>query len=73
MISNFRYWLTKYGFYVCSRLADWLGIKVKNVRLFFIYLSFTTLLGGFVIYLILAFWMRMKDMIYKDRSSVFDL
>tara|TARA_B110000263_G_scaffold247642_2_gene260896 strand:- start:1163 stop:1384 length:222 start_codon:yes stop_codon:yes gene_type:complete len=73
MINNFRYWFSKHGFDVCSRLADWLGIKVKNVRLVFIYVSFTTLIGGFLVYLILAFWIKIKDMVYKERSSVFDL
>ena len=54
-------------------MADVLGMKVKSVRLFFIYASFTTLIGGFLLYLILAFWIKLKDMIYTKRSSVFDL
>jgi phage shock protein PspC (stress-responsive transcriptional regulator) len=48
-------------------------MKVKSVRLFFIYASFATLVGGFVLYLTLAFWMKLKDMVYTKRSSVFDL
>ena len=35
-------------------MAERLGMKVKSVRLFFIYASFATLVGGFVIYLTLA-------------------
>lgn len=61
------------GFEVCSKLANILGIRTKNVRLFFIYASFTTIIGGFLIYLILGFWIKLKDMIYTKRSSVFDL
>ena len=38
-----RYFFEKYGFRVCSRLADFLGIKSKDVRLFFIYSSFLVL------------------------------
>ena len=72
MFSRFRIWFEKNGFAVCTRLAEWLGIRVKNVRLFFIYASFTTLIGGFIIYLILAFWIKMKDMIYSERRSVYD-
>ena len=45
-------------------------MKVKSVRLFFIYASFATLIGGFVLYLTLAFWIKLKDMIYTKRSSV---
>lgn len=68
-----RYWFERHGFAVSSRLADFLGMKVKNVRLFFIYASFATVGGFFGLYLTLAFWMKLKDMIYTKRSSVFDL
>tara|TARA_B100000925_G_scaffold277352_1_gene245237 strand:- start:1479 stop:1700 length:222 start_codon:yes stop_codon:yes gene_type:complete len=73
MVNKFRVWFEKNGFAVCTRLAEWLGIRVKNVRLFFIYASFTTLIGGFIIYLVLAFWIKMKDMIYSERRSAYDL
>ena len=56
-----------------SRFADKLGIRAKYVRLFFIYLSFATFGAGFGVYLILAFLLKFKDMIYGKRSSVFDL
>lgn len=73
MARNFRHWFEKYGFAVSTRLAEGLGMKVKSVRLFFIYASFATLVGGFVIYLTLAFWLKLKDLIYTKRTSVFDL
>lgn len=72
-VSNIRYYLEKHGFYVSTRMADKLGIRAKNVRLFFIYASFFTMGAGFVIYLILAFWLKLKDLIYTKRTSVFDL
>ena len=72
-MDKIRHWLEKYGFEVSNRLADRLGMKVKNVRLFFIYASFATFGGFFGLYLTLAFWMKMKDMIYTKRTSVFDL
>ena len=68
-----RLFFERNGFAVSTRLAELLGMKVKNVRLFFIYASFTTLVGGFVLYLILGFWLKMRDMIRTKRSSVFDL
>jgi len=70
---NLRYFFEKYGFYVSSRMGERLGIRVKSIRLFFIYLSFFTLGAGFALYLTLAFWLRIKDLIYTKRSSVFDL
>ncbi|MCM4154657.1 PspC domain-containing protein [Gramella sp. AN32] len=72
-IQGFRYFLEKHGFYVSSRLADKLGMRAKNVRLFFIYASFFTMGAGFVIYLTLAFWLKLKDLVYTKRTSVFDL
>ncbi|MDG2372552.1 MAG: PspC domain-containing protein [Flavobacteriaceae bacterium] len=71
--DNLRMFFEQNGFEVCSKLADILGVSVKNVRLFFIYASFTTIIGGFLIYLILGFCIKLKDMIYTKRSSVFDL
>tara|TARA_B100000780_G_scaffold94971_2_gene66177 strand:- start:2141 stop:2368 length:228 start_codon:yes stop_codon:yes gene_type:complete len=72
-LNILRIFFERNGFEVCSRLADILGIRTKNVRLFFVYASFTTIIGGFLIYLILGFWIKLKDMVYTKRSSVFDL
>ena len=72
-LSSLRHFFEKYGFAVYTRWADSLGMNVKSVRLFFIYASFTTIVGGFIIYLTLAFWLKLKDMIYTKRTSVFDL
>ena len=71
--KKIRLFFERNGFAVSTRLAEVLGMKVKSVRLFFIYASFTTLIGGFLMYLTLAFWLKLKDMIYTKRSSVFDL
>ncbi|PZW38849.1 MULTISPECIES: PspC domain-containing protein [Mesonia] len=73
MVSSIRYYFERNGFYVSSRFADRLGMKVKSVRLFFIYLSFATLGIGFAVYLTLAFWLKLKDLVYTKRTSVFDL
>ena len=71
--QKLRIFLERNGFRVSSRLAELLGMKVKSVRLFFIYASFTTIIGGFLLYLILAFWLKLKNLIYSKRTSVFDL
>ncbi len=73
IIHSIRYFFEKRGFDVSSRLADKMGIRVTNVRLFFIYISFVTLGFWFGIYLTFAFLLKLKDMIYTKRSSVFDL
>lgn len=72
-VYSIRHYLERHGFYVSSRLADKLGIRAKTIRIFFIYLSFATMGIGFAVYLTLAFWLKLKDMVYAKRSSVFDL
>jgi phage shock protein PspC (stress-responsive transcriptional regulator) len=63
----------KRGYYVCQRIADKLGIRANVVRTTFMYLTFVTLGFGFALYLFLAFWLKIKDLVYTKRSSVFDL
>lgn len=63
----------KRGYYVCQRIADRLGIRARVVRTSFMYLTFVTLGFGFALYLFIAFWMRIKDLLYTKRTSVFDL
>ncbi|MBE7629061.1 PspC family transcriptional regulator [Tenacibaculum piscium] len=72
-IHTVRHFFERHGFAVSSRLADKLGMRATNVRLFFIYISFVTVGLSFGIYLTLAFLLRLKDMIYTKRTSVFDL
>ncbi|MEP0131287.1 MAG: PspC domain-containing protein [Eudoraea sp.] len=67
------YYFQKRGFEVCRRIAESLGIRARVVRTTFIYLTFVTLGFGFALYLFLAFWLRIKDLIYTKRNSVFDL
>ncbi len=73
VIHSIRHFFEKRGFDVSSRLADKMGIRATNVRLFFIYISFVTIGLSFGIYLTLAFLLRLKDMMYTKRNSVFDL
>lgn len=72
-IYNIRHYFERNGYYVCARLADRLGMRAKSVRLFFIYVSFATAGVWFAIYLTLAFWLKLKDLLYTKRTSVFDL
>lgn len=73
LVYKLKYFFEVRGFNVLSRFADKLGIRAKNVRLFFIYISFVTVGLSFGLYLTLAFLLKLKDMIYTKRTSVFDL
>lgn len=72
-VLKLKYFSEKHGFHVSSRLADRLGMRASSVRLFFIYISFVTAGLWFGVYLTIAFWLRLKDLIRSKRSSVFDL
>ena len=71
--KRIRLFFERNGFAVSTRLAEVLGMKVKSVRLFFIYISFVTAGLWFGVYLTLAFWIKLKDLIRAKRTSVFDL
>lgn len=73
LVYKLRYFFERHGFYVSSRFAERLGIKVRSIRLFFIYLSFATLGVGFALYITFAFFLKLKDLVHTKRSSVFDL
>ena len=72
-IHSIRHFFEKHGFGVFSRLADRLGIRAKNVRIYFVYITFFTMGLSFGLYLTLAFLMKLKDLVYTKRTSVFDL
>jgi phage shock protein PspC (stress-responsive transcriptional regulator) len=73
LIDSTRHVLERNGFHVSARLADRLGMRTTNVRLFFIYVTFFTVGLSFGLYLTMAFLLKLKDMIYTKRNSVFDL
>ncbi|WP_047419371.1 PspC domain-containing protein [Cellulophaga sp. Hel_I_12] len=67
------YFFQKRGFEVCRRIAERMGIRARVVRTSFIYLAFVTLGFGFALYLFVAFWLKIKDLVHTKRTSVFDL
>jgi phage shock protein PspC (stress-responsive transcriptional regulator) len=67
------FFLQRHGFHVCQRIADRFGMRARVVRTSFIYVTFVTVGFGFAFYLILAFWMRIKDLLFVKRTSVFDI
>ena len=72
-IHTIRHFFERHGFGVFSRLADRLGMHAKNVRIYFIYVTFFTVGLAFGFYLTFAFLIKLKDLVYTKRSSVFDL
>ena len=50
---------TAYG--VCTKIGERIGLSTRRIRVFFIYTSFLTLGSPVIIYMILAFWINMKN------------
>lgn len=73
MFDRLRNFLEFNGFNVISRIADRFGVRASKLRLLYIYLSFVTLGITFAFYLIMAFFLWVKDGIVVRRKSVFDL
>ena len=73
LFHRFLYFFQRHGFTVCERIAERFGIRARVVRSSFIYLTFVTLGFGFALYLFLAFWIGIKDLLFAKRNSVFDL
>ena len=73
MLERLRNKLEANGFEVISRISDKFGLRASKLRLLFIYLSFATLGITFVFYLVIAFFLWLKDGFVVKRKSVFDL
>ena len=54
---------------VCSAIGERLGVATSRIRLWFIYVSFLTLGSPLIVYMVLAFWMNMKQYIFQRRRN----
>ena len=73
MINEIRDFFERRGYEVCSRLGDRMGVRPDVVRLYFIYTSFLAFGSPVIVYLFLAFWIRIKDYLKSPRRSLLDL
>lgn len=73
MWENLKYAVEKQAFGVCSYLGEKMGIPEETVRLYFIYTSCLTLGSPLILYLILAFWLNLKNYTEESRHSIWDL
>ncbi len=73
MIERIRSVSERFGFEVCSRSGARMGISPGVVRKYFIYTSFITFGSPVILYLVLAFWIQIKDHLRSRRHSVLDI
>lgn len=72
-IEKLRDYCERRGYEVCSRMGDRMGLRPGVVRLYFIYISFLSFGSPIIIYMFLAFWIRIKEYLKPSRRSVLDL
>ncbi|WP_126247218.1 PspC domain-containing protein [Chitinophaga rhizosphaerae] len=65
-VKDFVEWKT---FGVCTAIGEKLGIATSRIRLFFIYATFLTMGSPLIVYMILAFWMNIKNYITNARRN----
>ena len=70
--ESFKFVVEQNVFGVCERIGQKLKMPAKDIRMFFIYASCMTIGSPIIVYMILAFWIRMKDYVNGKRSTVWD-
>ncbi len=72
-VQGIKNYFEKQAFGVCTKIGEKLQMQTSVIRLFFIYASFLTIGSPLIIYMVLAFWLKMKDYVRSRRTSVWDL
>lgn len=57
------------AFGVCSFLGDKMGIASSRIRLWFVYISFMTMGSPLIVYMIIAFWMNIRNYMLSARRN----
>ena len=70
MIEKWRDTLERQGFGVCYRLGRRMNIPPRRIRMYFIYTSFVALGSPLILYLILAFFLQIKDALFKREEEL---
>ena len=73
LVQHVRNYFEKQAFGVWSAIGEKLQMRTSVIRLFFIYASFLTIGSPLIVYMILAFWLKMKSYVRNKRTSVWDL
>lgn len=68
-ISQVKSFIEWHAFGVCEAIGERLGIATSRIRLWFIYISFLTLGSPLIVYMILAFWINLKNYIYLGKRN----
>lgn len=68
-MQKIREFMEMNAFGVCSAIGEKLGIASSRIRMWFIYISFLTLGSPVIIYMVLAFWINLKNYIFMGKRN----
>ncbi len=68
-MNHFKNFVEWHAFGVCTAIGEKMGIATSRIRMWFIYVSFLTIGSPIIIYMILAFWMNIKEYILSARRN----
>ncbi len=68
-MKKIREFLELNAFGVCTAIGEKFGIASSKIRMWFIYISFLTLGSPVLLYMILAFWMNIKNYILAGKRN----
>jgi len=68
-MKSFREIIEVNVFGVCQAIGEKMGIASSRIRMWFIYSSFLTFGSPLIIYMILAFWINIRNYIYSARRN----
>lgn len=60
-MNRLRYFVENQIFGVCARTGEKLNFPASSIRRYFIYATFMTFGSPIILYLVLAFWMEMRQ------------
>ncbi len=68
-MNKVREFLELHAFGVCTAIGEKMGIATTRIRMWFIYISFLTLGSPLIIYMVLAFWINIKNYILSAKRN----
>ncbi len=73
MLERMKHMVETGVYGVCTYLGDRMGISSSRIRLFFIYATFLTLVSPVIIYMSMAFLLRLRDYMRGFMSPLKDM
>ncbi len=68
-MNKLKQYIEWQAFGVCTAIGEKMGIATSRIRMWFIYISFLTLGSPVVVYMVMAFWLNIRNYILSARRN----